>query len=280
MAQTHPRGLVLMPFTDLRHRLDQSRFYDQAMRVPLILYSLFVLFFDVVVFLNQILERHSILDAPDFGVVMTVLARMCQWMFIALFAILPIFRLRPIAKSNGIFPRLAPLAAIVLSPMFLFLERAPANLACNFISVAASLIAGAMAVVTLTFLGRSFSIMPEARHLVTDGPYKIVRHPLYLCEILIVFAMFMQYRSVGAATLFILITVVEVARAIYEEAVLAHTFPDFEAYRRRTSFLIPRNPIHFFTMFLQDHIILWRLAIVMMCALGLLGLVMTLPRLI
>ena len=250
------------------------------MRVPLIIYALLLLVIDVVAFLDQVLVRPSPLSAPDFGVVMTVLARMCQWMFIALFAILPIFRLRPIAKSNGIFPRLAPLAAIVLSPMFLFLNRAPSNLAYNFISVAVSLVAGAMAVVTLSFLGRSFSIMPEARRLVIEGPYKMIRHPVYICEILIVFAMFVQYRSVAAATLVVLIAGVEVARAIYEEAVLARAFPEFEAYRRRTNFLVPSNPIRFFTLFLEDHTALRRLAIVMICAFGLLGLVMTLPKLI
>lgn len=269
-----------MTFSEFRQRLDQSRFYDQAMRVPLIAYSLFVLLVDVVAFLDLALARPSILSAPGFGVVMTVLARMCQWMFIALFAILPIFRLRPIAKSDGIFPRLAPLAAIVLSPMFLFLDRAPSNLACNLISVTVSLVAGAMAAVTLTFLGRSFSIMPEARRLVTDGPYKMVRHPVYLCEILIVFAMFVQYRSVGAAALFILIAGVEVARAMYEEAVLARAFSEFEPYRLHTSFLVPRNPIRFFGLFLEDRIVLRRLAVVMICALGLLGLVMSLPKLI
>jgi protein-S-isoprenylcysteine O-methyltransferase Ste14 len=269
-----------MSFSEFRQRLDQSRFYDQAMRIPLIAYSVFVLFFDVVAFLDQAHARPSILSTPDFGVVMTVLARMCQWMFIALFAVLPIFRLRPIAKSDGVFPRLAPLAAIVLSPMFLFLNRAPSSIACNFVSVALSLGAGAMAVLTLTFLGRSFSIMPEARRLVTEGPYKTLRHPLYLCEILIVFAMFMQYRSVAAAALFILIAGVEVARAMYEEAVLARAFPIFEGYRQRSSFLIPRNPALFFALFLEDRVVLWRMALVMICALGLLGLVMSLPKLI
>ena len=269
-----------MPFTELRQRLDRSQFYDQAMRIPIIVYSLFVLLFDVVAFLDQVLERPSILSAPDFGAVMTVLARICQWMFIALFAVLPIFRLRPIAKSDGIFPRLAPLAAIVLSPMFLFLDRAPPNVVCNFISVTVSLAAGAMAVVTLSFLGRSFSIMPEARRLVTDGPYKMVRHPLYLCEILIIFAMFMQYRSLAAAGLFMLIAGVEAVRGIYEEAVLARAFQDFAAYHQRTSFLIPGNPIRFLALFLEDRIVLRRLAMVMICAFGVLGLVMTLLKLI
>ncbi|MFZ0845847.1 MAG: methyltransferase [Pseudolabrys sp.] len=267
-----------MWFTDLRQRLDQSRFYDQAMRVPLIAYSLFVLFVDVVAFLDVALAHSSPLRAPDVGTVITVLARMCQWLFIVLFAVLPIFRLRPIAKSDSVLPRLAPFAAIIVAPLFLFLERAPPNLVYNLISVTLSLIAGATAVVTLSFLGRSFSIMPEARRLVTDGPYKLVRHPVYLCEILIVFAMFLQYRSLAAAALLVSIAGIELVRASYEEAVLAQAFPEFEVYRRRTSFMLPRNPIRFFAMLLEDRAVLRRLALVMIGALGLAALMLSLPK--
>jgi hypothetical protein len=63
-----------MPFSDIRQRPDQSRIYDMAMRVTLIVYSLFVHLSDVVAFLNQIIERPSLLDAPDFATPMTALA--------------------------------------------------------------------------------------------------------------------------------------------------------------------------------------------------------------
>jgi protein-S-isoprenylcysteine O-methyltransferase Ste14 len=257
-----------MSFSDFRQRLEQTRFYDWAMRGTLIVYSSFLLFADIVVFLNQIFARPSPLDALGLGVLTTVLARMCQWMFIALFAILPVFRLRPIAKSSGILPRLAPLVAIVLSPMFIFLERAPPNALYNSVSVALSLIAGLMAVVSLTFLGRSFSIMPEARRLVKDGPYKWVRHPIYICEMMVVFAMFLQYRSWAAAGLFILLSAIQICRAVYEEKVLATTFPDFEVYRRDTDFLIPSRPFYFLPSLIKDRATLLRLVAVAVCALA------------
>lgn len=37
----------------------------------------------------------------------------------------------------------------------------------------------ALSAIVLTRLGRSFSLMSEARGLVTHGPYRFVRHPLY-----------------------------------------------------------------------------------------------------
>src|SRR2546428_8576803 len=40
------------------------------------------------------------------------------------------------------------------------------------------------ALYSLSYLGRRFSIVPEARGLVTDGPYRLARHPIYLGEIL------------------------------------------------------------------------------------------------
>jgi protein-S-isoprenylcysteine O-methyltransferase Ste14 len=40
----------------------------------------------------------------------------------------------------------------------------------------------ALAVLVPVQLGRSFSIMAEARRLVTSGVYRWVRHPLYLAE--------------------------------------------------------------------------------------------------
>jgi protein-S-isoprenylcysteine O-methyltransferase Ste14 len=46
----------------------------------------------------------------------------------------------------------------------------------------------AVALVSLGWLGRSFAIFPAARPLVAGGPYRLVRHPAYFGEFLMILA--------------------------------------------------------------------------------------------
>jgi protein-S-isoprenylcysteine O-methyltransferase Ste14 len=273
-------GVEAMLFKKLRRKLDQSQLYDWAMRIPIVAYSLFVLIRDIHGFYDQILAQPAMFEQPNSGVVIAALARVSQWMFVALLAILPIFRLRPIAKSEQILPRLVALFAVGMTPMFMLLERAPASLALNSVSVILSVTANVMSIVTLSFLGRSLSVMPEARLLVMSGPYGIVRHPLYLCEILGVVAIVLQYRSFAAMTLFVLVVTLQIARARWEEGVLARTFPDFVAYRLHTPFLVPRDPVGFFALFFADATTRRRSVLVVSSTVGLLALILVmLPKL-
>ncbi len=262
----------------VRCSLDQSRLYDWAMRFPIVAYSLFVLGNDMLSFYEQMLHGSVLLISPN-GII-AALARVSQWMFIGLLAIFPLFRYRPVVKSRDMLPRLGALITVCILPTFMLLERAPMNLAFNFASLTMSFAANVMAVLTLSFLGRSLSVMPEARRLVTGGPYAVVRHPLYFCEILGLFAIVLQYRSLPAVALFVLCVGFQVARARWEEAVLARAFPEFAAYRLRTPFLIPRRPWQL-SAFAEEPIAPRRLTIVLASAFGLLVLVtMLLPRLI
>jgi protein-S-isoprenylcysteine O-methyltransferase Ste14 len=263
-----------MSSSNLIRRLEQSRLYDGLMRLPAALYSIYVLAHDIASFYREVAQTPAMLTHADAGVMIGTLARISQWMFVALLAALPLFRHRPIAKSSQPLPRLVALATVCIPPLCLMLDRAPPNLACDLIAAVAGLSASVLAVMTLSFLGRSFSVMPEARCLVTTGPYRIVRHPLYLFELLGVTGILLQVRSLPAVGLFALIAALQVARAHWEEAVLDRAIPEFAAYRRQVPFLFPHDPRQLLALLREDPVARHRSAVVMSSAFAVLALMM------
>src|SRR5262249_13688544 len=102
------------------------------------------------------------------------------------------------------------------------------------------IIGGAIgSLVAVSGLGEAFSIMPEARSLVTSGPYAIVRHPLYVAEIIGVAGMVLQFQQPWAGMLGIAICVLQYWRTVFEEQVLIQAYPEYVAYRTRTRRFIP-----------------------------------------
>jgi len=79
------------------------------MRLPIVFYSFYALFHDVVSFSEQVAQEPAVWAQADVGTIIATLARVSQWMFVALLAVLPLFRHRPIAKSTALLPRLAAL---------------------------------------------------------------------------------------------------------------------------------------------------------------------------
>ena len=94
----------------------------------------------------------------------------------------------------------------------------------------------------LAFLRRSFSIIPEARGLVTGGPYGFSRHPVYLGEIATAIGVNLATAGwLGAAAVAYFIGA-EILRMRWEEGVLSRTFPDaYPAYAARVPRFFP-NP--------------------------------------
>ena len=81
--------------------------------------------------------------------------------------------------------------------------------------------------------------MPEARELVTTGPYTLVRHPLYLAEAIASIGSVMQFLSVWTVLLLALQLMFQLRRIENEEVVLTQAFPCYAIYQRTTARLIP-----------------------------------------
>jgi protein-S-isoprenylcysteine O-methyltransferase Ste14 len=82
-------------------------------------------------------------------------------------------------------------------------------------------------------LGRSFGIVAAHRGLRTDGPYRLVRHPLYAAYLITYVGYLLSYPRLVNVLIVAVTTVVMVARAVAEERLLADD-PEYRAYRERT----------------------------------------------
>ena len=69
-------------------------------------------------------------------------------------------------------------------------------------------------------LGRSFSIAPADRGLVTSGPYRVLRHPIYAAELVFNVGYLLANPSWGNAAVLILMLATQIVRIRYEECLI------------------------------------------------------------
>ena len=171
-----------------------------------------------------------------------LLASACFMLFVAMMVWLTMVREQPRLQAAGPRPRITALLGtnLILLSAFFLPARGPLDLVEAVASSVLILTGDVLSVVVIRRLGRSFSIMAEARGLVTDGPYALVRHPLYLVEEIAIAGVFIQVASWPAALLFAVHFGFQVQRMRNEEGVLIRAFPrDYPPYAAKTARLIP-----------------------------------------
>jgi protein-S-isoprenylcysteine O-methyltransferase Ste14 len=142
------------------------------------------------------------------------------------------------AHAEGIWPRVAAFVGTYmpwLISIFGKSEQALPNLA----STVCVLTGMAMVLVTIRHLGRSFSIVPQAHSVVQTGPYRWIRHPLYLAEEIAVLGVVLQYLTPVTVLIFVAHIGVQIARILYEENLLRRNFPEYASYEANRWRLIP-----------------------------------------
>ncbi|GAB4064849.1 isoprenylcysteine carboxylmethyltransferase family protein [Ancylobacter sonchi] len=102
---------------------------------------------------------------------------------------------------------------------------------------------GALRLWPVFVLGNRFSglvaIQPGHR-LVTDGPYRLIRHPSYAGLLICSLGWALVFRSTAGVLLALLLIPPLIARIRAEEALLSETFgEEYDAYCARTSRLVP-----------------------------------------
>ena len=150
-----------------------------------------------------------------------------------------ITRKAPELKTRGILPRAVAVGGTFLGSAFLHLKTVLLSLPLQALADLL-IIGGAIgSLVAVSGLGGSFSVMPEARSLVTSGPYAIVRHPLYLAEMIGIAGLVLQFQQPWAVILGIAVGALQYWRTVFEERVLTAAYPEYVAYRTRTRRFIP-----------------------------------------
>lgn len=92
-------------------------------------------------------------------------------------------------------------------------------------------------------LGKNWSAkieIKEKHELITIGPYKLTRHPIYTGVITALIGTFLSISRINIFILLILITFGMVMRSISEEKLMMQEFSNkYSEYKKRTKFLIP-----------------------------------------
>lgn len=187
-----------------------------------------------------------------------------QWMFLAsitkyiLLSVLSAFTglalflsRRPTHPPKNLTHITVPLAMSYYVFLYGAIELMPLDLRQNLMPVHWRVPAAAVALVIsmlgyvvalwgLAHLRRSFAIMVAARGMVTAGPYKYVRHPMYLGYAIELVGLLLSYFCLGMLLLGAGFIFLMVTRAQLEEERLAEAYPEYRDYMRRTGFLLPR----------------------------------------
>lgn len=209
----------------------QGKLYDLLMGLPLVLWFAYG-----VIDLRPTLEldARALLSEPGnllFNLRFYALSASAAFNLLGIYMI--VMRGTPVRRSRGWLPRACGVAGTFLGVGIIYLKPVPLTLGWQSLAALLVFTGGFLSIIVLANLGKSYSIMPEARRLVTAGPYAFARHPLYAAEIVTIIGSAVQFQQPWAGLLALGVVGLLITRARFEEQVLSEAYPEYAQYRAR-----------------------------------------------
>jgi protein-S-isoprenylcysteine O-methyltransferase Ste14 len=219
--------------------LDRVKLLDMVTRIVPSACFLLVVLLKVNELYSFLMKGHASGNEPSWRFVADIVSRSSTICFLGLLSILFLIRLEPIKKAKGILPRVMAIGGTFFMALVTVFPRANLSMTQSVVASSLCLVGTGLSVFVLAHLGRSFSLMAEARRLVSTGPYGIVRHPLYISEGVASFGVLIQFFSIYTVVIFLAFCFLQFQRMKNEEAVLEMAFPEYQDYKSRTARLVP-----------------------------------------
>jgi protein-S-isoprenylcysteine O-methyltransferase Ste14 len=173
------------------------------------------------------------------SLILSVISKICSLAFLTVLIVMFAARRPPKRRAHGFYPRFVAVVGTWLSVGIVQLP--PQQISPELYLTSLILLIGGtvFAVYSAIALAGSISILPEARRLVTQGPYSFVRHPLYLGEFVATTGLAIQFLMPWAMLLLGVHCFFQFERMRNEERVLIHAFQNYREYMSRTARLLP-----------------------------------------
>ena len=221
----------------------QTKLYDLLAATPLIAWYVYCAVQQFNLLTQQLelawLMAKTDVTAMDAVFVTRLISNLAIMGFVAVLLVFLVMRRPPKARAAGIYGRFVAVSGSFLGLGIVQLPPQELSPAVYLTSTLLVLGGTVFATYAVLGLGRSLSVLPEARGLVTRGPYAMIRHPLYLGELVALLGVTVQYFSGWALLLLLLQCAFQVERMRNEERVLSRVFPEYRDYMARTARLVP-----------------------------------------
>jgi protein-S-isoprenylcysteine O-methyltransferase Ste14 len=180
--------------------------------------------------------RHGIYSTPALALAVIFASAV----YASTMAIILLTKASPRARYDTFWPNF--LAAFGGFGIYLFGILAPPQARLIGAALPLLLLASgpALALLSLFYLRRSFSVTPQADRLCQSGPYAIVRHPMYIGHILSLLGLALLFGTWQALLLSTALSLVQLRRAQFEEQLLLSNFSDYRAYMSNTGSFFPQ----------------------------------------